>query len=85
MSVNNMSLLDAPQIVKYVYDPTSNAIRVSGSLVQSGYDSIAVTYPSGTQEVYAFYSGGLSGTLVSTVTVNYTDSTKANLLNVVRS
>lgn len=46
------------------------------------YDSITVTYPSGTQEVYASRVGGIGGTVQQTATVNYVDSTKANLLNV---
>lgn len=51
-------------------------------LFTKSYDSITVTYPSGTQEVYTSRVGGVSGTVQQTVTVNYTDSTKANLSNV---
>lgn len=36
-----------------------------------------VTYPSATQEVYAFRQGTISGTVLATLTINYTDSTKA--------
>lgn len=46
------------------------------------YDAITVTYPSATQEVYTSRTGGISGTSVQVLTVNYTDATKANLLNV---
>ncbi len=53
-----------------------------GGLVGDAYDYIAVTYPSDTQEVYTFKTGGSGGTTVSTVTVNYVDSSKAQLLNV---
>lgn len=52
------------------------------SLVKEKYDYIAATYPSGTQEVYTFKTGGSGGTTVATVTVNYTDATKTSLLNV---
>jgi len=46
------------------------------------FDYIAATYPLATQEVYTYKLGGSGGTTVAVVTVNYTDSTKANLLNV---
>lgn len=56
---------------------------MSSSLVNVAYDAFAVTYPSATQEVYTFKSGGLAGTTVKTVTINYTDATKAFILNAV--
>jgi hypothetical protein len=53
-----------------------------GSLLQGvTYDYGSVTYPSGTQEVYTFKSGGAGGTTVKTITVNYVDATKEQLLN----
>ena len=63
---------------------------VGGSVIINGlinfaWDYVAVTYPSGTQEVYTFKTGGSGGTTVGTITVNYTDSTKASLLNAARS
>jgi len=54
-------------------------------LFTKAYDSIAATYPSTTQEVYQSYVGGLSGTLQQTITINYTDTTKNFILNVVRT
>jgi hypothetical protein len=54
-------------------------------LVNVAYDYVSVTYPIATQEVYTFKSGGSGGTTVATVTVNYTDSTKENILNVARA
>jgi hypothetical protein len=36
------------------------------------YDYVSVAYPINTTEVYTFYAGGASGTLVATVTVVYT-------------
>lgn len=45
------------------------------------YDAITVTYPSGTQTVFQSRVGGISGTVQQTLTLNYTDSTQANLLN----
>jgi hypothetical protein len=58
---------------------------LNSSLVNVAYDYVAVTYPTTTQEVYAFKSGGSGGTTTATVTVNYTDTTKDFILNVART
>lgn len=83
----SQSPLDSSQTLKGAYDDDNSAFRVEtlNAMIPSAYDAVSVTYPSATQEVYLFKTGGLSGTLVSTVTVNYTDATKANLLNSVRT
>lgn len=59
--------------------------RSTVGLFTEPYDTITATYPSSTQEVYKSRTGGISGTVVQTVTVNYTDATKNFILNVVRS
>lgn len=46
------------------------------------FDAITATYPSGTQEVYRSRVGGIGGAVQQTLTINYVDSTKAQLLNV---
>lgn len=66
-----------------------NVTNPDGSLVAIPfipykYDYIAVT-PGSTTDTYKFYSGGLVGTLVSTVVLTYTDSTKSTLANVART
>jgi hypothetical protein len=54
-----------------------------GSLLEGvKYDFIAATYPSTTQEVYTYKTGGSGGTTVAVITVNYTTSTKDVLLDV---
>lgn len=55
--------------------------NLSNLLSGLAYDAGAVTYPSTTQEVYTFRTGGISGTIVATVTLNYVDATKKDLLN----
>jgi hypothetical protein len=45
-------------------------------------DAITVTYPSNSVEVYAYRQGGLTGVILKTVTVTYTDSSKKDLLSV---
>lgn len=54
-------------------------------LVPFEYDYLAAAYPDADTEVYTYYTGGSGGTLIATVTVNYTDSTKEFILNVTRT
>ena len=62
-----------------------NSGDLGGDVITSrlpvGGDYFAVTYPSSTQEVYTFRKGGVAGTVMGILTLNYTDSTKENLLN----
>jgi hypothetical protein len=55
---------------------------LGASMVTERHDRIDVSYPSGAAEVYTYK---LAGVTVATVTVTYTDSTKANLSSVVKS
>ncbi len=48
-------------------------------LLDKPYDSGTETYPSSTQEVVITFIGGLSGTPVQRVTLNYSDATKDSL------
>jgi hypothetical protein len=74
-------------------DPASDnilAINKDGSIKQVQlfnipFDAITATYPTDTQEVYQSRIGGITGTVQQTLTVNYTDMTKALLLNVFRT
>lgn len=80
--------LDAAQTITRAFNESLYAYQVqsvSGSFVTVQFDSLQVTYTSATIETYQFFTGGLSGTLVATLTVTYTDSTKANLSSVVRT
>lgn len=52
-------------------------VSLSPTLTTAG----TVTYPTSTQEVYAFRQGSTSGTILATLTINYTDNTKASILN----
>jgi hypothetical protein len=66
----------------------STAIRTSsiGELLAGfKYDSIVAAYPTTSSETYSYYNGGVSGTLVATITVVYTDATKEVLTSVVRT
>lgn len=56
-----------------------------GTLVPEAFDYISAAYPDADTEVYTYKEGGSGGTTVATVTVNYTDSTKALIANVTRT
>jgi hypothetical protein len=64
------------------------AVRVGGTVSMTGllagvvYDAVTAAYPDSVTEVYSFKTGGISGTLTATVTVIYTDSTKALIQSV---
>jgi len=79
------------EIKKFVESPTDSgnvAVRTtgSGSIIDGVvYDAIDVRYPSATTETYEYYSGGIGGDLLATVTVTYTDSTKCDISSVVRT
>lgn len=63
------------------------AVNTDGSLnvlVQNAgipvkYDYFVATYPNDTTEIFTYKTGGSSGTIVSTVTIVYTDNTKQNI------
>ena len=72
--------IQAKAVVPYSFDGTS--LTPAGALVNGPYDTVNVTYPTSSSEVYVF---SLSGVTTATVTVTYSDSTKANLTSVVRT
>jgi hypothetical protein len=61
------------------------AILNGTGLVNFEYDYVSVAYPTSTQEVYTFKSGGSGGTTVGTITIEYTDATKENLSSAERT
>jgi hypothetical protein len=48
-------------------------------------DATTITYPDDKTEVFKHRIGGVSGTVLATITINYTDSTKNTLVSVVRT
>ena len=67
--------------VKVTASADGNIQHVNVDNISSGfnlpeYDYFSVAYPTSTQEVYTFKTGGSSGTTVAVVTLNYTDSSK---------
>lgn len=48
-------------------------------------DAITATYPDAVTEVFRYRTGGVSGTILQTITVIYTDSSKVSVSSVVKS
>jgi|DEB19_MinimDraft_2_1074335.scaffolds.fasta_scaffold61629_3 hypothetical protein len=58
---------------------------IQNQLITSKWDSFSVAYPSGTQEIYTYKFGGLSGSTVATITINYSDITKTAITTLVKA
>ena len=56
--------------------------QTSGALVTEPYNEIQASYPSDNVEVYTYF---LNSVLQTTITITYTDDTKAILLNVIKT
>lgn len=76
--------INAKRVVPYGWTGSQWA-RVPQSFITGAYDYIGVTTPDDVTEVYTFKTGGSSGTAINTVTIVYTDNTKATLSSVTRS
>ena len=64
-------------------DPQSDGrralrVNVTSPTVPGDYDNGSVTYPTPTQEIYKFYKGA---TLLKTITMNYSDASKSDLVS----
>lgn len=86
-TVSNSYLATNPDYkVKTIDDGSGNQVQtVTSGLEILPHDYIAVTYPTSTTESYVYKTGGSGGTTIATVTVTYTDSTKANISSVEKS
>ena len=73
-------------IDRRVHDVDANASLngIGGMLNGVKYDAFSVAYPTAVQEVYSFYSGGLAGTLVATITIVYDTASKNDILTAVK-
>ncbi len=60
------------------------AVRVVDMTAGVSWDYMAPTYGA-TSTAYVFKTGGSGGTVVQTITINYTDATKTVILSVVKS
>jgi hypothetical protein len=80
----NIDLLDLHQIQQRVFDSSKDVLRVqnvAGTLPWT-YDYVALVLSNGnTTETYTFRDGGVGGTIVGTVVINYTASDRDVMLN----
>lgn len=64
---------------------SDGSLQTSSGLIPKAYDYVAYTNTSSTVDTYKFYSGGSGGTLVATLTLSYTDTTKGQISSVART
>lgn len=76
-----MASEDANQTLRFAFDPATRTISTSSFVNAKIGHKITVTAFSSSADDYSYFDGA---TLLSTVRVSYTDSTKATLLSVER-
>lgn len=64
---------------------TPQIVTEKAALIKDPFDYIGVTSPDGVTDVYTFRAGGATGTVVATLTIIYTDSTKVTLSSLART
>lgn len=67
---------------KFDADGAVKAVLSGGLDVPVGSDYLTVAYPNSSSETYTYKKGGAAGETLKTVTVVYTDATKAKILEV---
>lgn len=60
-------------------------VKETTGLVPFVFDYISANYGGATSDVYTYKTGGSGGTTVATITVAWTDATKAVLVSVTRT
>ncbi len=77
---------DTTQIINFRLKPATKRLMVDSELTDGlnigSYDYVSVAYPTTSREVYIFKNGGINGSIIATVTLQYTDSLKDNLSSV---
>ena len=81
------SFLSDTQVLQDIHNPTYHTIGTQDmtGIIPAGSDSLSYTATSSTVDTYKYYNGGLSGTLLGTVTVTWTTSGHTVLVSVVRT
>jgi cellobiose-specific phosphotransferase system component IIC len=73
-------------VAPYALDTVSgNLTAMSAGMIPAPYDYVAYTATSGIIDTYQFYSGGSGGTLVATITIQYTGTDKSQISSVGRT
>lgn len=79
--------ISAKKTAGYVWNGTGwqrDTGAPTNALVKETYDYISLAQAS-TTDTWTYKSGGSGGTTVATVTITYTDSTKATISNVAKT
>jgi hypothetical protein len=80
-----VSTTDGTTPVTVEVDPlTGGVVTTTGTLLTQAYDYMSVAYPDAVTEIYTYKFGGSGGTTVATVTMVYTDSTKAAISTITK-
>lgn len=66
-------------LLAFVSQDKDGTLRVPCDPVSVQHDAGTVTYPTSTTEVYQWRQGGTGGTVVRTLTLTYTTSSKKDL------
>lgn len=61
---------------------TSGVTKIIDNLAPYVFNTINITYPSGTTEVYAYLFGTLA---LGTITLAYSDATKGSIISVIKT
>jgi hypothetical protein len=80
--VGNIEKINGDYFTKVINADSNGDFVSPGKLVTVAFDEIQATYPTGDSEVYTYKN---NSSTVATVTVQYSDTTKAVLTSVVRS
>lgn len=75
--------IEAKRVANYNWDGT-NWQRSPQAFINASYDYVSNSSTS-TSDTFTFKTGGSSGTVVATVAVVYTDSSKATISSVTRT
>lgn len=81
-----VSTVDGKTPIPAEINPTTGGLLVQevGSIVSESYDYLSLSQGS-TTDVWTYKTGGSGGTTVGTVTITYTDSSKAIISSVART
>jgi len=64
---------------------TEATLQAIAGLLPDAFDYVSCSYPTTTQEVYVYKTGGSGGTTVATITVNYTNDTKEYITDIIKT
>jgi len=78
------ALMEASLPVTLASNQSNLPIVDKSALIPSAYDYIDVNLAGATTDVYTYKTGGSGGTTVATLTLTYSDATKAVLSSVAR-